>query len=71
MKKFSVPVRCTMLYRVDIESESVDKLRDDIKHGRLDLPILEVSGMEYLDGSCEVDSNYYVIDVHSDTWYEV
>lgn len=71
MKKFLVPVRYSSLYRVEVESESVHKLRDDIKNGRLDLPIPEASGMEYLDGDYEIDSNYYMIDVDSDTWYEV
>lgn len=41
MKKFLVPVSYAVRGRVEVESESIEQLLDDLRHQRLDLPILE------------------------------
>lgn len=71
MKKFLVPVSCLMWKRVAVESESVEKLLDDIRHNRLDIKMPELDEMEYVEDSLDIDRDFYVIDVESGTLYEV
>ena len=69
MKKFLVPVSYAVWGRVEVESESVEKLLDDIRHNRLDIKMPELDEMEYVEDSLDIDRDFYVIDVESDTSY--
>lgn len=58
MKKFLVPVSYAVWGRVEVESESIEQLLDDLRHQRLDLPILEYDEQEYVDDSYELDVDF-------------
>lgn len=66
MKKFLVPVSCLMLRRVEVESESVEKLLDDIRHNRLNIKMPELDEMEYVEDSLDIDRDFYIIDMETD-----
>lgn len=66
MKKFLVPVSYAVWGRVEVESESIEQLLDDLRHQRLDLPILEYDEQEYVDDSYELDVDSEIIDVETD-----
>ena len=69
MKKFLVPVSYAVWGRVEVESESIEQLLDDLRHQRLDLPILEYDEQEYVDDSYELDVDSEIIDVETDERY--
>ena len=69
MKKFLVPVSYAVWGRVEVESESIEQLLDDLSHQRLDLPILEYDEQEYVDDSYELDVDCEIIDVETDERY--
>ena len=62
MKKFLVPVSYVVCGRVEVESESIEQLLDDLRHQRLDLPIL-------VDDSYELDVDSEIIDTETDERY--
>lgn len=66
MKKFAVPVTYTVWGRVEVESESIEQLLDDLRHQRLDLPILEYDEQEYVEDSYELDVDSEIIDAETD-----
>lgn len=66
MKKFLVPVSYAVWGRVEVESESIEQLLDDLRHQRLDLPILEYDEQEYVDDSYELDVDSEIIDTETD-----
>lgn len=66
MKKFLVPVSYAVWGRVEVESESIEQLLDDLRHQRLDLPILEYDEQEYVDDSYELDVDSEIIDAETD-----
>ena len=55
--------------RVEVESESIEQLLDDLRHQRLDLPILEYDEQEYVDDSYELDVDSAIIDTETDERY--
>lgn len=69
MKKFLVPVSYAVWGRVKVESESIEQLLDDLRHQRLDLPILEYDEQEYVDDSYELDVDSEIIDTETDERY--
>ena len=69
MKKFLVPVSYAVWGRVEVESESIEQLLDDLRHQRLDLPILEYDEQEYVDDSYELDVDSEIIDTETDERY--
>ena len=69
MKKFLVPVSYAVWGRVEVESESIEQLLDDLRHQRLDLPILEYDEQEYMDDSYELDVDSEIIDTETDERY--
>lgn len=66
MKKFLVPVSYVVWGRVEVESESIEKLRDDIRHNRIYVPLPEMDDVAYIDGSDMVDMDSSIIDVETD-----
>ena len=66
MKKFLVPVSYAVWGRVEVESESIEQLLDDLRHQRLDLPILEYDEQEYVEDSYELDVDSEIIDTETD-----
>ena len=69
IKKFLVPVSYAVWGRVEVESESIEQLLDDLRHQRLDLPILEYDEQEYVDDSYELDVDSEIIDTETDERY--
>ena len=69
MKKFLVPVSYAVWGRVEVESESIDKLLDDLRHQRINLPLLEGDEAEYLEDSYELDIDSEIVDVETDERY--
>lgn len=69
MKKFLVPVSYAVWGRVEVESESIEQLLDDLRHQRLDLPILEYDEQAYVDDSYELDVDSEIIDAETDERY--
>ena len=69
MKKFLVPVSCLMWKRVEVESESVEKLLNDIRHNRLDIKMPELDEMEYVEDSLAIDRDDYIIDMETDEFW--
>lgn len=69
MKKFLVPVSYAVWGRVEVESESIEQLLDDLRHQRLDLPILEYDEQEYVDDSYELDVDSEIIDTETNERY--
>ena len=69
VKKFLVPVSYAVWGRVEVESESIEQLLDDLRHQRLDLPILEYDEQEYVDDSYELDVDSEIIDTETDERY--
>lgn len=67
MKKFLVPVYCLMTGRVVVESESTEKLIDDIRHNRIDVPFTE--DMEVMHDSFGIDQESYIIDMETDEFW--
>ena len=55
--------------RVEVESESIEQLLDDLCHQRLDLPILEYDEQEYVDDSYELDVDSEIIGTETDERY--
>ena len=68
-KKFLVPVSYAVWGRVEVESESIKQLLDDLRHQRLDLPILEYDEQEYVDDSYKLDVDSEIIDTETDERY--
>lgn len=66
MKKFAVPVTYVVWGRVEVESESYEKLLDDIRHNRINVPIPDMDYVDYIDGSDTVDMDASIIDVETD-----
>lgn len=66
MKKFLVPVSYVVWGRVEVESESAEKLIDDIRHNRIYVPLPAINDVDYIDGSDEVDMDASIIDVETD-----
>lgn len=69
MKKFLVPVSYVVWGRVEVESESIEKLRDDIRHNRIYVPLPSIDDVDCIDGSDEVDVDASIIDVETDEEY--
>lgn len=65
MKKFAVPVTYTVWGRVEVESESYEKLLDDIRHNRINVPLPEMNDVAYIDGSDIIDMDSSIIDVET------
>lgn len=55
--------------RVEVESESIEKLRDDIQHNRIYVPLPSMDDVDCIDGSDEVDVDASIIDVETDEEY--
>lgn len=66
MKKFLVPVSYVVWGRVEVESESYEKLLDDLRHNRIYVPLPDMADVEYIDGSDTVDMDASIIDVETD-----
>lgn len=69
MKKFLVPVIYVVRGRAEIESTSIEKLRDDLQHGNVFIPLPNVEDTYYIDGSEELDMTREIIDVFTDEEY--
>ena len=67
MKKFLVPVSCLMTGRVIVESESAEKLIDDIRNKRINVPFTE--DMEFVNDSFDIDHENYIIDMETDEFW--
>ena len=76
MKKFLVPVRYSAMINrlpipysawchVEIESESIDKLIDDVRHNRIDVELPPVDALSYIDDDVEIDHDKSIIDLDS------
>lgn len=76
MKKFLVPVRYSAMIdrlpipysawcHVEIESESIDKLIDDVRHNRIDVELPSVDALSYIDDDVEIDHDKSIIDLDS------
>lgn len=76
MKKFLVPVRYSAMIdrlpipysawcHVEIESESIDKLIDDVRHNRIDVELPPVDALSYIDDDVEIDHDKSIIDLDS------
>lgn len=65
MKKFLVPVSYAVWGHVEVESESIDKLLDDLRHNRIYVPLPEMNDVAYIDGSDMIDMDSSIIDVET------
>lgn len=74
MKKFLVPVSYSAMIdrlpipysawcHVEIESESIEKLIDDVRHNRIDIELPQVDVLSYVD--VEIDHDKSIIDLDS------
>lgn len=71
MKKFLVPVSYSVWGHVEVESESIEKLLDDLRHNRIYVPLPEMNDVAYIDGSDMIDMDSSIIDVktHEEIWW--
>lgn len=69
MKKFSIPVSYTMWGQVEVESESIEKLMDDIRHNRISISLPSPENAEYVDDSFEVDYDGDILDEETSESY--
>ena len=71
MKKFLVPVSYSVWGHVEVESESIKNLLDDLRHNRIYVPLPEMNDVAYIDGSDMIDMDSSIIDVktHEEIWW--
>ena len=70
MKKFSVPVSYVVCGRVEIESESIEKLIDDMKNRRIDFMLPNLDEVEYSPDSEDFDPTCDIVDMETNERYE-
>ena len=70
MKKFLVPVSYVVCGRVEIESESIEKLIDDMKNRRIDFMLPDLDEVEYSPDSEDFDPTCDIVDIETNERYE-
>lgn len=70
MKKFLVPVSYVVCGKVEIESESIEKLIDDMKNRRIDFMLPNLDEVEYSPDSEDFDPTCDIVDIETNERYE-
>lgn len=70
MKKFLVPVSYVVCGKVEIESESIEKLIDDMKNRRIDFMLPNLDEVEYSPDSEDFDPTCDIFDIETNERYE-
>lgn len=58
-----LPIPYSAWCHVEIESESIEKLIDDVRHNRIDIELPQVDVLSYVD--VEIDHDKSIIDLDS------